>query len=457
MSKCSNTVAFLRFQGEIVPYMPFSIYQRSGIYYVRFKNEITGKYLPAKSTGTSSKKEAERTAWEWFRNGGKPGDKESGREKSVRQLVRGGDLSDAHIGAIIDEAIRRGIVRSAVMAGGQGDIDALAFCLEFWDFDKSPYARQKKRLGQSLTRAHFHEQQANIRKHFGQFLGGKALGSVTRRDIEAQFDRIGELPYSGHTKNYIMRALLVPLKYAFAHELIASNVSDGWAFFAERYARREILSPEQMAAILSVEWESPQARLGTVLSAVTGMRVGEIRGLQLGDLGDGVIYLRHSWSDSEGLKCPKNGEERLVQVPFRWITDALRDLAMANPYKATMDAFVFWGLTEKKPLDHKVFSKGLRKAMIAAGFTEEDAGRYCFHSLRHFFTAHMYGRVGDNVLQRQTGHKTHAMLMHYADHAIAEQNRRLREAAADEFSFISEAGSQRTEDRARLVAILRGK
>lgn len=433
---------------------PFSIYKRNGIYYVRFKNEVTGEYLSAKSTKTSSKKEAERTAWDWFRKGGAP-ESESSRKKSVRALVKGGDLSSGDISAIIDEAIRRGIVRSAVMAGGEGDVPALDYCLEFWDYDKSPYARQKIRLGQSVTRAHFHEQKANIKKHFADFLTGKALGSITRKEIEAQFDRIGELPYSGHTKNYIMRSLLVPLKYAFHHEMIQTNLSDGWAFFAERYTRREILSPEQLAAILSVEWECPQARLATALSATTGMRLGEIIGLQMGDLGDRVIYLRHSWNEREGLKTPKNGEERLVQVPFKWITDSLRNLAMMNPYSGSMEAFVFWGLTEKKPLDHKVFGKALKKAMAKAGFTEEQTRKYCFHSLRHFFTAHMYGKVDDSTLQRQTGHKTHSMLMHYADHAIESENDRLRAAQSEEFSFIPEQGE--ICGAPRLIEIMKGK
>lgn len=41
------------------------------------------------------------------------------------------------------------------MRGGQGDVDALKYCLDFWDFDISPYARQKIRLGQSVTRTRF--------------------------------------------------------------------------------------------------------------------------------------------------------------------------------------------------------------------------------------------------------------------------------------------------------------
>lgn len=76
--------------------------------------------------------------------------------------------------------------------------------------------------------------------------------------------------------------------------------------------------------------------------------------------------------------------------------------------------------------------------MAAAGFPDEEAEKYCFHSLRHFFTTHMYGRVSDNVLQRHTGHRTHAMLMHYADHETEAQDALLREQAAEEFRFIGE-------------------
>lgn len=45
---------------------PFSFLRRNGIYYVRFKNELTGNYISAKSTRTGDKKEAERIAWKWL-------------------------------------------------------------------------------------------------------------------------------------------------------------------------------------------------------------------------------------------------------------------------------------------------------------------------------------------------------------------------------------------------------
>ena len=419
--------------------VPFSLSKRNGIFYVRFKNEMTGKYLTAKSTGTSSRKEAEEIAWKWLL------DKKIGRpkfeNKKLNDLVHRADLSDNLIDFVITEAKKRGILKAVVRKGENGDINAYSYCLDFWDFEKSPYVRQKIRMGQRLTKKHCDAQKRNIKVHFESFLKDKLLGEITREDIENLFEKIGLLPLSGHSKNYIMRSLLVPLRFAYFHGIIAVDLFSGWIFFSEKYKKRKILSQEQMQAVFSVEWENPKAKLAAILSAVTGLRMGEILGLQKGDLGKGRIYLKHSWSEKDGLKATKNGEEREVIVPFLWIMEALLKLAEQNPYKKTMDAFVFWGLKADRPLDHKVFNKFFKIALIKCGFSEDNAQEYCFHSLRHFFTANMYGKISDTTLQRQTGHKTHSMLLHYADHEIQTETERLCTLQKETFFYLQDKNS----------------
>lgn len=416
---------------------PFSFLLRNGIYYVRFKNELTGNYISAKSTRTGDKKEAERIAWKWLL------DKKSERlkieNKKLNELVRSADLSDNLIDYVICEAKKRGIVKSVVKQGEKGNINAFLYCLDFWDFEKSPYIRQKIRMGQKLTKKHCEAQKTNIKKHFEQFLKNKLLGEIIRADIEKLFDEIGLLKLSGHSKNYIMRSLLVPLKFAYFHEIIPTDLFTGWIFFSEKYKKRQILSPEQMQALFAVEWGNPKAKLAAILSSVTGLRLGEILGLQKGDLDKGRIYLKHSWSEKDGLKTTKNGEEREIIVPFMWIIDALLNLAEQNPYKPTMDAFVFWGSSENKPLDHKIFNKFFKRALINCGFSEEESRQYCFHSLRHFFTTNMYGKINDTTLQRQTGHKTHSMLLHYADHETETENSRLCALQRNTFFYLQNA------------------
>jgi hypothetical protein len=51
--------------------LPFSVFLRAGRpnYYVSFKNETTGRYLPAISTKKSIETDAIRHAWAWYREG----------------------------------------------------------------------------------------------------------------------------------------------------------------------------------------------------------------------------------------------------------------------------------------------------------------------------------------------------------------------------------------------------
>ncbi len=417
--------------------LPFSLLLRNGIYYVRFKNELTGQYLSAKSTKQSNKKEAEKVAYQMLF--GKTEDKEKIENQKLVNLVHSAELTDNLINLIIDEAKKRGIIKAVVKKSDKGNIDAFIYCSDFWDYEKSPYVRQKLRMGQQITKKHCETQKKNIERHFKDFLQTKLLGEITRADIEKQFDEMGESVLSGHSKNMIMRSLLVPLKFAFSHEVITDDLTSGWIFFSEKYKKREILTAEQLQAVFAVDWENPKAKLAAALSACTGLRLGEILGLQKQNLGNGRIYLKHSWSETDGLKSPKNGEEREIIVPFDWLINDLMRLAEENPYTSNLDAFVFWGLTKDRPLDHKIFDKFFKRALVKAGFSEDEAKKYCFHSLRHFFTTNMYGNVNDTTLQRQTGHKTHSMLLHYADHQIQAEQDRLKIAQKNIFYYLEKS------------------
>jgi len=49
--------------------LPFSVFKKGQrrFYYVRFKDELTGKYLPTISTKKETKAEAIQTAFDWLR------------------------------------------------------------------------------------------------------------------------------------------------------------------------------------------------------------------------------------------------------------------------------------------------------------------------------------------------------------------------------------------------------
>ena len=55
---------------------------------------------------------------------------------------------------------------------------------------------------------------------------------------------------------------------------------------------------------------------------------------------------------------------------------------------------------------------------------------------KHFFATYMHGKVQDKVLQMATGHKTNAMLQHYANHTRLEDINELKEAQKSVFEPI---------------------
>ena len=87
---------------------------------------------------------------------------------------------------------------------------------------------------------------------------------------------------------------------------------------------------------------------------------------------------------------------------------------------------VKWG-GDKKPDE---------KAARAKILAEYSARGIDFHSWRHWFAKNMADHVDMQTLQEATGHKTAAMLEHYADHELEGDLARLGVAAGEAFKGI---------------------
>jgi len=182
--------------------------------------------------------------------------------------------------------------------------------------------------------------------------------------------------------------------------------------------KRNILTPTVAGTIFRIEWTDERAKLANMLASVTGMRMGEILGLQFQDLGQDCIFVRNSFNDTDGLKCTKTIDERTVEIPFPGLMFALFSLAQQNPWGCTPTSFVFWAVTSSKiPMQgSRLFLSGLREALVKVGFTKEEAAKYMFHGWRHFFTSYMVKKLSRKLVKGETGHKTDAMLDLYGDH-----------------------------------------
>lgn len=421
---------------------PFTISKRkdSKFYSVRFKDEINGGYLPAISTKQTDKREAIKTALEWYSSGRvnrANGKKETIENLSIYETLRKSDIGTDEADKILSLLTERGILKSYVKAGTRSDIPFSRYLETFWTWDKSEYIMEKLKCGKNIGKSHVEENFRMVGNYWTPYFKDALLGELTRQSLKDFQSHLMELKISNATRNHIWLCGAQALRYAYQNELIDRDITAGLTGFYGKPKPRDILTPELAEAVFSVQWTDSRAYLANLLAMCTGMRAGEIRALRKMDLGEGCIYVNHSWNDSEGLKAPKNGETRIVQLPFPQITRALLELADTNPFtEGGMEGFIFYATIPGKPLEIHVFLDGLRAALAQTGMDGAETKKYCFHSWRHFYAAYMKDHVNAKLLQSQTGHKTLSMLEHYANHKISGDDERIQAAQTELFGGI---------------------
>jgi integrase len=420
--------------------LPFSVFLREGRpnYYVAFKNEDTGGYLPAISTKQPVKDEAIRQAWMWYRNGiprkGSPLDLKT---RSLRDTIRHAPLSMEDAQFIIGDLQRRGLVASCVFAGSPDAVGLADFLNEFWDWDKSPYVQERLRQEHSIHRRYVRIMRGAARKYWASFFPAALIGELLPQDIDRFVGHLAGLPLSNVRKNDIIKSGTIALRWAFRKEKINRDVTQGLIFFSGKTKERRILSLEQAAAVFNVEWPDERSKVANMLAMVTGLRGGEIQGLRVRDLGDECLLVRHSWNPEDRLKTTKNNEERIVELPFPLVLQSLEYIASLNPHGYGPDSYVFWAArSSNKPIEQNQFVSGLRQALVSTGEEEDSARGFTFHAWRHFFTSYMRNKIEDKLLQSQTGHKTLSMLDLYSDHRRCGDRDKIREAQMDVFSSL---------------------
>jgi len=400
---------------------PYYLYQRNGTYYVSFYDEETGTKTTKKSTGTGKKSEADKIAQQWLLEG-IPKDKRKKEEekttvefKKLLERIALSDLTEEQVSQVQELFKRQDKIDSYVAAKTPSSEKLVDFLERFWNWETSPYIQEKKMYHHSIHKYYVKRNHGYVEKHYRPFFKDISLGAVTKQDIKSFMKYLTDLELSPESINQITRAVTTALKWAYNNELTQNNCFEGLTFVAVTHKHREVLTLEQASAVFAVEWKTEYSRLANLTAMCTGMRAGEIQALRLEDIGVDRLYVRHAWDRGENcLKTPKNGEAREVPIPPQ-LRDLLLKQANSNPYNEGLKGFVFYGLIPGQPMDAKRWLVCLRDALSKIGYS--DPNSICFHAWRHLYSARMADFIDQRKLQRATGHKTAAMLEHYANHA----------------------------------------
>lgn len=402
----------------------------SGIFYVRYRNVLTGKLGTAKSTRCSNKKEAELQAMKWLAEGSVPGDfrkTETSDNKILKKDIIGSlqteelTLDDAK--QIINILIGKKLVESAVFTATPSSQNFIEYLLSFWTFDTSPYVKERLHSGHQIHKAHVKNCYNAVKTYWNDHFKDRSLGSIRLQDIKKFRNDLIDTGLSGGRINAILRAGTTALKFAYYNELTENKCFTGFSFCSAQSKKRAILTVEQASAVFDSEWRDNDSKLANLVAFATGMRASEIRALRLEDIGEDRLYVRHSYSEVDGLKCCKNGDSREVPI-VPYLRTLLLNKARRNPHNQGLQGFVFYGLRPHSPIDERVWLKDLRRVLENLGFSNPK--KITFHAWRHLYVTRMSDYVDAKTLQKATGHKTQEMIELYSNHYQEEDFAKLK-------------------------------
>jgi integrase len=363
----------------------FHLYKRpskktgKSIYYVQFFDQ-DGYRLSAKSTGQSSKAATENWAYEQIRKG----------KVNIKK-----------------------------------DISFSEYAKDWWVWDKCEYIKRKLARGKSISPAYVDSMRTYLTNHILPYFGDKKLQKITPKMIEKWLMELREKPsrqgkcLSPTTINHSLLTLKIMLQEAVRFEYLPNNPADKIEQLSENPKEKSILNIHEIKNLFQDDninkiWGG-NLRHYTInlLSASTGMRLGEIQALKIGKVHPDFVSVHWRWNRKYGLGPPKRNSYRDVPIPSK-TSFYLQEMINFSPFKEPED-FVFYGNNRHTPLTSDEIRKVLYKAFENIGITPEErkVRNISFHSWRYFYNSILRGRIHDAKLQRLTGHRTYMMTEHY--------------------------------------------
>lgn len=300
------------------------------------------------------------------------------------------------------------------------------FLVNFWTPEKSEYIQNKRAHKKTIGDYHCKEMRGMVNRYWLPFFGEDfTVGELTEQYLEDFLQELANFRcLKGATINHARTCGATGLKWLKNKGIIHSNpMANVEAFSKSDATPRGIPDEKEIKALYELDWNNEVMYLAFNLSAFSGLRPGEISGLQVRDIDSekDLITIRHSWHRTGFLKSTKTNLIRKVPVAHNII---LRLLVQAQRCPgANEETFVFWSkANDYKPFLPQYYDDGFFEALHKIGVSEEERKErnIDFYSLRHFCATYLANMTDMRNVQAVLGHTTPAMTKHYANHMTDE-------------------------------------
>ena len=412
-----------------------------GSYYVKYRNPITGEIGSNKSTGESDREKASYVAQRWLYEGIPEGRtkklKDPGEyftKESVFEKLRQVDLTAEDAERLIKLLQKRRLITNAKVISDSPLLTS--WLLEMWNYEKSPYIREKLAHGHSIGKRRSYDATKTIEHHWVPYFKDTYRNQLTRQELKDFSLHLSSQKLSAKSINNILSMGTVILKWAAQNEIIIADPTTGLRKFSGQAKKRGILDDDEVYKLFTKgTWKDPKIRFANILASVSGLRNGEILALQVKDIGKDRIYVRHNWSIKDGLKTPKNGCTREVPI-FPSLRDELLKWSRRHPEGEAPDHYIFYSeINPSIPYNGSTLTTHLSRALASIGISNKERKERAidFHSWRHRFATLLTHKVGQNTA-RVTGHLDQRMLELYSNHSSEKDFKEIYDASVQIFS-----------------------
>ena len=188
-----------------------------------------------------------------------------------------------------------------------------------------------------------------------------------------------------------------------------------------------ILAPDEIVMLLNAADPSRRSKTGKTITnnyrlliktaIFTGMRSGEIRGLQWGDIdwNSQQVHVRRSWKEGQYHEPKTKASIRRIEIPDFLISE-LRHWKLACPKGC--DDLVFPNLAGNPMSNTNLLQRGFYPALRRAGLR-----KIRFHDLRHTFASLLIANGEDIVrVSRLLGHSSPTVTLDVYAHVLPNKH-----------------------------------
>lgn len=447
----------------------------SGYYKVCFVNTETGKVTNTKSTHSKNKFEANMIASSWVTKGAPEKRTSPSRAFNLQQA----DSSSIDLNSVAQRLTREeasllidllnkrfnfvssadclntipnnsvNLVPNVQSANAEKVSDSTKpiFLIEtlsnFWDFENSEYVKKRIARGYDIKQRNCKEKLGIVKRYWAKYFDAdRTVQSLTSRELDdfLMYLRI-EKNLSADTVNKTMTAGNMAFEFLIKEGLITSNPLSSVERFKVNAKKRGIPTETEMKKLMELNWDWTDSvnKLAFKVAALFGLRAGEISGLQVCDIDANadLLYIRHSWNDTDKLKDTKNGDDRIIPIEHGVALELLMNARRNPDYSDT--SFVFWSpKVAGQPMWPSSFEDDFYIAMQKIGISEEQRKErnIVFHSLRHYCATQIAQRASLEIAMKILGHRTEEMTRLYSEHETQMKLNNAKEVLAQGWNVL---------------------